>query len=447
MDILIKNATVVTGDGHTVLENAAVLIDKGSIVGVEKCPDDIASFIEVETTIDASGKFVFPGLINSHAHCCSPGPRFSSAAAPPSMDEALKNIKRHMNQGSTTLINLSGFGLIEETDAVNKVQPVRVLTGTCHLPSCFLAAQMLDGAGLRPEHLDLCAEKMLAAGAVVIGEIGSGATLGGGVVDYKYIPEAVRQLTGKDIGAEQANRLKKAFLPDYDHGGSGPEDAVTLLAEFGIENDISVEQMENLILGIVRKPLETALAGFDEACILGAKTGVPVICHNALPSVHRIMKLAEDYAGSKLTLIAGHCNHPSFSLDETLHYASALKARGVVIDVSSLDAIVTRWMNFPERIELLVREGLVDTFSTDYGGGRWDSVLQMIGHLVGKKLISLPAALAKATSVPARLYGQRTKSLGLVASGKTADLILVDMNDISNVNDLIIGGKIVSGRV
>lgn len=442
MDILIKNATVVTGDGKTVLDDASIVIENGRIAGVEQGNGNIPADPDAAEIIDASGKYVFPGLINSHAHCCSLGPKFSSAAPPPSLDEVRKNIDRHMRQGSTTLINLSGFGTIEETDVVNELQPVRVLTGTCHFPSCFKAAQMLDGAGLCAGHLELSPEKMLEKGAVVIGEIGSGATLGGGVVDYKYIPETIAGLTGKTLGAEQANRLKKAFLPDYDHGsGSAGDEPSKLLAELGLEKDLSVERMRQILLDIVSKPLETALSGFDEACVLGAKTGVPVICHNALPSFRRIMKLAEDYAGTSLKLIAGHCNHPSFSLEETVVFATLLKKRGVIIDVSSLDSIVTRWMNSPERIELLVRENLADTFSTDYGGGRWDSVLQMIEYLVGRKLIDLPAAVAKASSVPAGLYGPKTKDLGLVARSKIADLILVDKSKISNVSHVIIQGK------
>ena len=39
----------------------------------------------------------------------------------------------------------------------------------------------------------MTAQQMVGAGAVVIGEVGAGMTLGGGGQDYMYIPAAVEQ--------------------------------------------------------------------------------------------------------------------------------------------------------------------------------------------------------------------------------------------------------------
>ena len=71
MNILIKNATIVSMGSSGVINNGQILIDGTRIVSIapqtETTPD-------VETTvdqvIDATGKIVMPGLIDSHFHTC-----------------------------------------------------------------------------------------------------------------------------------------------------------------------------------------------------------------------------------------------------------------------------------------------------------------------------------------------------------------------------------------
>lgn len=70
-----------------------------------------------------------------------------------------------------------------------------------------------------------------------MGEGGSGATLGGGVQDYKFIPEMVKEETGVAIDEYQARRLKEAVLGKkiasnfYD-----PERVENVLNEIGLED-------------------------------------------------------------------------------------------------------------------------------------------------------------------------------------------------------------------
>ena len=447
MDILIKNATVIVGDGETVIENASISINHGKIVALSPRDETTFSDLEFSEVIDATDCFVFPGLINAHSHCGSLGPKFSSAALPPTMEEIRGNIDRHMLQGTTTLLNLSGFGTMEETENINKNHPVRILTGTCHFPSCFKAAQMVDGAGLQKEHFALSAKKMVKLGAVALGEIGSGATLGGGVTDYKYIPEAVKELTGITITAQYANDLKTLFLPDGIHIVEREDTEITkLLSTMGLKDKLTPRQAKEMVIEIAFKPLKAALDGFDEACAVGATTGIPVLCHTALPSVEKIIQMLEKYANTKLLLVSGHCNHPSFSVEEAVKYATHIKKLGGIVDVSSLDAIVTQWMNFPERIEALVSAGLVDTFSTDYGGGHWDSVLEMIHYLHKKKILSIPTGIAMATRNVAKIYGRTTAGLGLISPGKIADVVIADQKNISRVFKVIINGVTVADK-
>ncbi len=66
--ILIKGGTIVTMDPHRrVFRDGAVLIDKGTITQVGKTTD-VKPQPRVEFEIDAKGKVVLPGLVDTHVH-------------------------------------------------------------------------------------------------------------------------------------------------------------------------------------------------------------------------------------------------------------------------------------------------------------------------------------------------------------------------------------------
>jgi 5-methylthioadenosine/S-adenosylhomocysteine deaminase len=68
VDLLITNGIVVTVDSaRRVLNPGAVAIRGNTIVGVGS-PSDIASAFKGRDTIDATGRVVMPGLINTHTH-------------------------------------------------------------------------------------------------------------------------------------------------------------------------------------------------------------------------------------------------------------------------------------------------------------------------------------------------------------------------------------------
>jgi enamidase len=68
---LIRNARVFIGDGH-VIENGAVLVKAGKIAAVYdgNIPDETTVNAE---PIEAAGKTIMPGLIDSHVHLAAPG--------------------------------------------------------------------------------------------------------------------------------------------------------------------------------------------------------------------------------------------------------------------------------------------------------------------------------------------------------------------------------------
>ncbi len=63
-DIIIKNANVFDGTGSDLIKNANVIIENGKIKAIET--GQIKE--KANQIIDAKGKTVMPGIINSHLH-------------------------------------------------------------------------------------------------------------------------------------------------------------------------------------------------------------------------------------------------------------------------------------------------------------------------------------------------------------------------------------------
>ncbi|HRF08569.1 MAG TPA: amidohydrolase [Xanthobacteraceae bacterium] len=67
--ISVEHGLVFTMDGsNRFIENGRVVIEGRDIVAVESCAENAAA--NADQVIDASGKIVLPGLINSHTHLC-----------------------------------------------------------------------------------------------------------------------------------------------------------------------------------------------------------------------------------------------------------------------------------------------------------------------------------------------------------------------------------------
>ncbi|MCC7104413.1 MAG: amidohydrolase family protein [Chloroflexi bacterium] len=360
------------------------------------------------------------------------------------LPQVLRNADRYLLQGTTTLVNACGLATVGEVEAINRIHPMNIQAGTAHVPANVRAAQIVDGRGLGPEHLSTTAAAQIAAGAVEIGEMGGGPTLGGGVQDYQYIPAAVKAETGVELHALQARQLKIAALGRYGRPEDfDPSATARALDEFGLTGRLSVERAREIVHTVTLPPISSALEGFDEATEVSAQTGVPVMFHNSAISAQRILELARRYEGTPARLIAGHSNHNMFEVEECVRMNRLLREAGVVVDVSTLDAIITHWRQTSERIDALAAEGLIDTLSTDYSGGHWDGVLEAVHHLVKKGSASVAQAVAMATGNVARVLTAAAPGRGFVEPGKIADLVLSDDKNIGRVETVIIGGQVV----
>lgn len=432
--VIITGGTVISD--RSVHEGVTIEIVGDRIMRVARDAEGAAQLPSGPLDLDARNCFVIPGIINGHAHGCTTGPLFSSAAAPLSKAQAIANLDRHLAAGVTTLVNVCGFANVEDVPE----HAIDVRLGTTHLPAAVVAADIVDGAGLNPAHREMTAEQMLDSGAVALGEIGSGATLGGGVAAYRYVPDAVEEVLGYRLEPDVATALIDALVGPS--RVAEPDDAAlgAALASAGLPDSVRPAVRE-AILRYASAPVHASLDSFAEAAALSATYGRPAVFHVAAPSVERVLHLAQT---TSAVIVAGHMNHPSIPTAEAVAWARRLRAAGAVIDVSSLDIVGARRLATPEIADALVKEGLVDTLSTDYAGGAWESMLGLVQYWREAGLVALEDGIAMCTSTPADVFGMPDR--GRIEEGMRADVVLVSKDDVSQVQAVVIGGEVVDLR-
>jgi imidazolonepropionase-like amidohydrolase len=442
MMLVLKDAKVVIGDGTTILDPATVLVDRGRIMDVVQGEVAQSLLDEAQRVIDCSGRLLIPGIINHHTHTCHYGPAQPSAAPTLSEEHVLHHLDRHLTGGSTTILNVCGFATVEDVAIAAAAHPLQVKPATSYTPANVEAANKVDGRGFKERHRGLTVEKELKTGAVAIGEIGGGYTLAGGGQEYLVIPRAVKEATGKTIEPVDARKLKEAVIGRFADPADYDKEALNrALEETGLAGDLTVEQARQLITDRVMPSLKPALAGIAEAVAEARKHNVRVIIHNAPQSMRKLLEVAE--TGGAL-MVAAHANHPNFEALEALDNARALRDRGVLIDVATIDLWgAQRLSGDPELFYEFYRQGLVDLLSTDFAGGYFDSVLTGVEQAVKAEAARLPAVIATATSRVVEAFPGLAPERGLIARDKIADVVVTDPQQISDVQFVLIGGKVV----
>src|SRR3989449_9637057 len=64
--LVVEGATLIDGTGAAPVANSVIVIDNGRITAI--CPRSRGRIPAGARTVDAKGKFVIPGLIDSHVH-------------------------------------------------------------------------------------------------------------------------------------------------------------------------------------------------------------------------------------------------------------------------------------------------------------------------------------------------------------------------------------------
>ena len=440
---IFKNATVVTGDGKTVLEKANVIEADGLVADVNLYYDEnIESY--AEEVVDCTGKCVMPGMINHHQHGVTFGTMFASGCVNYGREFILDHLDRSLLQGHTTVLNVDGFATMDEVEETQKCHPIRIKTATTHAPINYHAGELCDGKGFQPKHKAMTVEKMLADGAVCIGEVGGGHTLGGGGQDYLYIPRAVKEAKGKDIDYLQARAMKLSVLGRYIEESYYDRDRVAAaLKEAKLDSFLTPEETRDIVYKTTLASVKVALDGYREAAGLAKRYNVPLMIHNAPTSkyiVHEIAKMGLS------TLICCHSNY-LFTTEECVENGRYLKQfPGVVLDAAVHDPWGAKHLvSGPENLYAFYENDLVDIISTDFAAGHSDSMLEAIQHAaLEKKLVDLAKAVRQGTSRVTEVLPLLAPNLGLLKKGYSADIVVTEYPQLKNVERVYIEGKLVA---
>jgi alpha-D-ribose 1-methylphosphonate 5-triphosphate diphosphatase PhnM len=439
--LFLTGGRIVTGDERTVIEGGTLVLRDGRIEGVEeRWSGEAAPDVE---TVDVSGCVVLPGLINGHTHGVAPGPLFPSAEPAPTEVEWRASLDRHLLAGTTTVLSLCGFVPMESIAEADRNHPVNVKGSTAHTPSALLAARAADGTGLASAGPQPTVESMLAAGAVAIGEMGAGTTLGGGGQDVIHIPRAVELATGIAIEPHRARAIKEAALGREIRPGRYDQDAMeAALAGAGLSSLLAPDDARRLVETCVLPSVGPARQSFREGAELAAQHGVPVLFHTAAASADEMRAVAAEFAG-RVRLVACHCNHTSFTSDEALDLTVELAGHGCAVELSTVDLLggkrVVRTRANWDR--LLGTPELVDVLATDYGfHGIHDPLIGAVADVVEHGFASLPVAIAMASSRVAALIPGIAPERGELAAGRIADVAVV-RDDFRSVRHVFAAGR------
>ncbi len=429
----VLTGTVVTGDGATVHEPGYVVIEGTRIaqVGAGRGPGRV--------TMDYAGALITPGLINIHVHCVTLGPAHATGSKSPTEAEVHAFKERHLRGGTTSVLSVDGFPLWSEYLALRDRHPLKVTKCTAHTPANIRAAEQSDGEGLTDAHRKATVDELVAQGASVIGEVGAGGTLGGGMQDNIYIPNAIRERCGAQIDPFQARALKEAVLGrTIDPANLDRAALRRAMDAAGLTGRIDEAAVIDTIQRCVMPSMAHAYEGLREAAVASARVRRPFIVHHAAASADVVLEVAND------RMIAGHCNHPSFTEEESVRYARALRAKGALLEISGLDLFTrTKGKQDITNFLTLVRERLVDVVGTDYAAGHYDPVSVPLAGIVREGLVSMPQAVALSTgNVARRLPG--VFEAGLLEPGRPADLA-VFAPGLDRVHAVYVDGRRVVG--
>lgn len=439
--LLLKDGVVVTGDGRTMYERASVLIKDGEIAYVgERVDETMEAASEV---IDCRGKAIMPGMINHHQHGVTFGPIFASGLKNYGQERIIELLDRNLLQGHTTVMNVDGFVTMDEVKETQKAHPMRIKTATTHLPLNYQAALECDGKGLSDVHKHMSAQKMIEDGAICIGEVGGGHTLGGGGQDYLYIPRKVKEVKGIDIDYMQARMMKLSVLGRFiEKSYYNPDVVAAALKEAELDKYMTPDECRDIVWETTYASVQVALEGYEEAAKEAIRLSVPLMCHNAptsMKKVHEIAKMGVQH------FIACHSNY-LFTTEEAVENGKFLKNfYGVTLDAAVHDPFGQKHLvATPDNLFAFYENDLIDVISTDFANGQCDSMLKAIEEGTKRNLVSLPKAVAQGTTNVTEVLPGIAPRLGLLAPGYIADVLVVNYPNVSEVERIYIGGKLIA---
>jgi alpha-D-ribose 1-methylphosphonate 5-triphosphate diphosphatase PhnM len=89
----------------------------------------------------------------------------------------------------------------------------------------------------------------------------------------------------------------------------------------------------------------------------------------------------------------------------------------------------------------MMRAGCVDLISTDYVGGYWDSMLEVVERAAEAGAMPLEAGVRAITGGVAEALPRFAAERGRLAPGKVADLVVTEPGRLSDVAHVLVSGR------
>ncbi len=378
----IAGATLIDGTGRAPVLDAVVMVDGDRIEAVgTRGSVQLTAGVEV---LDARGKYLLPGLIDSHVHVAASGyvptrPRGSETAYKTVI--AINNLRSALQAGVTTVRDLCG-------DRINLALRTAVERGMLVAPRMFTAGKGICMTG------------------------GHGTSEPGFVHEVDS-PDAVRAKVREELAAgADFIKLLASHRTDY------PE-----FSQAEIEAGVSEAH---------RLGLRVAIHAANFVSVrMAAQAGADTIEHGSFVDEEAADLMAEKGIILVPTLWVKH------DLAERLEKLKATPEQFPWGDKKDLHISATWFQRcvaqLPKTIELVRSKGIRIAAGTDFimADRPWALLAEEMEYLTRFGLSNMEA-IESATRVGAEALGE-ADDLGTVEKGKVADLILVDRDPLADI--------------
>ena len=322
------NATLF--DGRGVRTRAGVLVMGGRIEWTgshRRAPREARAAEE----IDATDKTITPGLIDCHVHLCLDGSADFDAEAralnePRAVVKSIRNARRHLEHGVTTVRDLGGVG-VANCEVARAVE--EGLVPGCRIVASGKALTITGGHGHNtfgmevdgPHDVRRAVREQMRAGARSIKVIATGGVLTPGVsADFTaFTPEELEAavdeahkwgfpVAAHAIGARGIENAVRAGVDSIEHGSQISTELARLMRDRGTFHVPTISALRGIVengdqgvpeyavqkglqvLGWARDSFRrTVRAGVRHAC--GTDAGTPFNSHGGAP--HEIVRMVE----------------------------------------------------------------------------------------------------------------------------------------------------------
>ena len=380
-DLIIKNANVFDGTGSDLIQNANVIIEDGKIKVIQK-----GKLKEkADQIIDAKGKTVMPGIINSHLHLFwnfydlpPVMPATSDAQADAFIQgELSQRLRGHLEQGITSI--LSPIDFWPYIDRVKK----KVESGEISGPRVFMAGPVLLHSG-----------EYYACGGLTGTEL-------------DWCNEHVRLPIDTPEQARESIKKLVSYNTDV-----VVYDGVTNLKEFNqdaLKVIVDEAHKHNLKVLVHNADAKNVPAMID--------AGVDVFIHP--PSI------TKDTDGTYLNILG----EKKIPIAITLGFLERYIGLGFAADKDKNDYDI-----LSNNVQVMLKAGAVPLFTSDVPGIPPQEVIPMVTRVMKGQGIDNKTILLSATKEGAKALG--AKNLGTLEAGKIADVIIVDGDPLQDISAL-----------